>query len=64
MRQRLLLLLVMQGYDAMEAAQIVGYLSQDPFLGPLISGDPPQMMAQGASVQRLNEGMMYFAPFK
>ena len=64
MRQRLLLLLASRGYDAVEAANIVGILMTEPFLGPMVSGDAPQMLPQGVSVQRLAAGIFYFAPSK
>lgn len=64
MRQRLLILLTSQGYDPVEAANIIGILMTDAFLGPMVIGDPPQEMPQGPSVQNLADGVFYFAPFK
>ena len=64
MRQRLLLLLASYGYDPIEAANIIGILLRDPYLGPLISGSAPQNMPQGPSLQELEKGIFYFAPFK
>lgn len=62
MRRRLLLLLVQNGYTALEAVRIVGVLLGDPYLGRLLKGEPPQLGAGGMWLQQLEEGVLYFVP--
>ena len=63
MRQRLLLLLVRNGYSPTVAADIVGVLLKDPFLGQLLSGEPPQEGNAGLWMQHLPGGVLYFVPY-